>query len=193
MSEPTLKDRFAFVLAVHRVAPAVWPSLVELPASRPLWAVRAWLARHGLSRPGLEWLEGDIRSDVSPPESAAKYPDAWVPAIAGPVPTHDQARSLAWEPAETGEDRQAFRARALAALDAYADDVEEWAEERGLSRPEERADREVEPGLARWDLLASRLVLGMTYEAIGAEIGISRQAAKRHVKTLADRLGVNAT
>lgn len=36
----------------------------------------------------------------------------------------------------------------------------------------------------------SRIVLGLTYDAIGREVGLSKENAKKHVEALAARLGV---
>ncbi|MBI5068140.1 MAG: hypothetical protein HZB56_07855 [Deltaproteobacteria bacterium] len=143
-----------------------------------------WAARWNLDGPGLEWLRAEALQ-------AARKGFVGAPAIADFVLTHDLELSLSWEPAESGETRAQFLARARRELEAYADEVQDWARENAPSaRRAERTTGQAEAGAARWDLLVSRLVLGSTFQAIGEEIGISWQGAREHVRRLAARLGV---
>lgn len=184
------EDRMAFYIAIERVAPHVWADLRSLSercaVERRTVAsedIAAFLQRYGLD-PGCKWLVDDVTQE-------ARSAFVGVPTSAGFFPTHDKVLCLSWEPGDSGEDRAAFLKRAREALDSYAGQVETWRREMGIELPRRERDRgEVETGAPRWDLLVSRLVLRQKYDAIGAEVGISPQAAKKHVEALAVRLGI---
>lgn len=192
-----LDDRAEFVASINRVAPDVLREWNDLAATLPERdEIVAFLRRRGLGLPGLEWLvDGcycSVRSTTGEPWPYPRLPDFELPMPAGGVPTHDMPPLiLAWEPAETGDTAAAFRKHARARIDEYVARVEAWMLSVGVAFPPQQRERgAVESGPARWDLLVSRIVLGLTYEAIGREIGITPQAAKKQVESLAARLGV---
>lgn len=183
-------EHMAFYLAIERAAPQVWRDLADLAAARRAEGARVsrgdvsdFLKRWGLD-PACSWLSDDVLLE-------ARSEPVGVPSTSGIIPTHDQVLSLSWEPGETGETRTAFKDRAEAALRLYMDRVDAWLDENAIELPPQERDRgEAPDGLHRWDMLVSRLVLGQTYQQIGDDLGISPQGAARHVKALAERLGL---
>lgn len=192
-----LDDRAEFVASINRVAPDVLREWNDLAATAPdRDEVVAFLRRRGLGLPGLEWLvDGcycSVRSTTGDPWPWPRVPDGELPMPAGGVLTHDMSPIvLSWDPAESGETASAFRKRAGAAVDERIRRVEAWMRAAGVELPPQQRERgAVETGPARWDLLVSRIVLGLTYDAIGREVGLSKENAKKHVEALAARLGV---
>jgi hypothetical protein len=183
------EDRLAFYLAINRVAPQMWEDGRRLSAERRAAGsevthedVAAFLRRWGLE-PTWPRLAFDVYHWIQEPIG--------IPATGGGYGTHNEVLHLRWEPADTGEDRTAFRKRAAAELDAYVDRVEAWRRRNEYELPPRENDRgEVETGVTRWDLLASKLVLGKTEEAIAAEFGITKQGVAKHLRRLSERLDI---
>jgi hypothetical protein len=184
------QDRMAFYLSIERVAPQVWADLRDLSAQRRAQGARvsrgdvtAFLTRWGLDH-ACEWLADDVLVET-------RSEPVGVPATDGFYPTHDEVVRFSWEPGESGEDCGAFRRRAKDELEKYIARVEAWMGDRNIELPPREHDRgEAPDGVHRWDMLVSKLVLGWTDERIGAELGISKQAAGKHLHNLAARLGI---
>jgi hypothetical protein len=180
----------AFYLAIERVAPQVWTDLRDLAAKRRAEGVQvshrdvaAFLARWNLD-PACKWLADDVLIET-------RTGPVGIPATGGSWPTHERVLCLSWEPGDTGEDRAAFLKRARATLDAYANEIEAWRRAAGIELPARERDRGGAPdGVHRWDLLVSRIVLRLSYAKIADEIGVTPQAAEKHVKALANRLQI---
>jgi hypothetical protein len=186
MREPDAYDQAEFLAALERHAPEQYAGLRNIakgPPAEDVAEVAARLAQWGADVP---WLRRTILDWI--PDVREWGSKIGRPAVGGGSREHGATLSLSWEPAD-GENRAAFRARALRALDAYERHVAKWARAHGIARAYERR-RALPVGLDRWKPLVLHCVRDWSIERVARQHGLDGpEAARKAVKDLATRLG----